>query len=120
MSKPIRLAILGSGNGTNAQQISEYFAGRDDVQVVSIIYNVKQEDIYGKSRKSEIVLARQLSIYLAQVHTQLSASKIGLLIGNKNHATVLHSIKTIKKRLKIDKNLKEQVDELTSILKGTR
>ena len=41
MSKPIRLAILGSGNGTNAQQISEYFAGRDDVQVVSIIYNVK-------------------------------------------------------------------------------
>ena len=41
MSKPIRLAILGSGNGTNAQQISEYFAGRDDVQVACIIYNVK-------------------------------------------------------------------------------
>lgn len=41
MSKLIRLAILGSGNGTNAQQISEYFAGRDDVQVACIIYNVK-------------------------------------------------------------------------------
>jgi len=90
------------------------------VEEVSNKYNVKQEDIYGKSRKAEIVLARQLSIYLAQVHTQLSASKIGLLIGNKNHATVLHSIKTIKNRLKIDKSLKEQVDELTSILKGTR
>ena len=31
MNKPIKLAILGSGNGTNAQQISEYFADRDDV-----------------------------------------------------------------------------------------
>ena len=41
MKNPVRLAILGSGNGTNAQQISEYFAGRDDVQVACIIYNVK-------------------------------------------------------------------------------
>lgn len=41
MGKPIRLAILGSGNGTNAQQISEYFAGRTDVEVACIIYNVR-------------------------------------------------------------------------------
>lgn len=39
MDKPVRLAILGSGNGTNAQQISEYFAGRSDVEVACIIYN---------------------------------------------------------------------------------
>lgn len=41
MNTPIRLAILGSGNGTNAQQISEYFAGRTDVEVACIIYNVR-------------------------------------------------------------------------------
>ena len=41
MDTTIRLAILGSGNGTNAQQISEYFASRNDVQVACIIYNVK-------------------------------------------------------------------------------
>ena len=41
MGKPVRLAILGSGNGTNAQQISEYFAGRTDVTVACIIYNVR-------------------------------------------------------------------------------
>ena len=41
MDTPIRLAILGSGNGTNAQQISEYFADRTDVQVACIIYNVR-------------------------------------------------------------------------------
>ena len=37
----IRLAILGSGNGTNAQQITEYFAGREDVEVACIVYNRK-------------------------------------------------------------------------------
>lgn len=39
MNTPVRLAILGSGNGTNAQQISEYFADRHDVEVACIIYN---------------------------------------------------------------------------------
>ena len=50
MDTTIRLAILGSGNGTNAQQISEYFAGRNDVQVVCIIYNVKDAYIAQRAR----------------------------------------------------------------------
>ena len=50
MGKPIRLAILGSGNGTNAQQISEYFAGRTDVEVACIIYNVRDAYIAERAK----------------------------------------------------------------------
>ena len=50
MNKPINLAILGSGNGTNAQQISEYFADRDDVKVVCIIYNKKDAYIAQRAK----------------------------------------------------------------------
>ena len=50
MNTPIRLAILGSGNGTNAQQISEYFAGRDDVKVACIIYNRKDAYIAQRAK----------------------------------------------------------------------
>lgn len=50
MEKVIRLAILGSGNGTNAQQISEYFAGRTDVEVCCIIYNVRDAYIAERAR----------------------------------------------------------------------
>lgn len=50
MSKTIRLAILGSGNGTNAQQISEYFVSRSDVEVVCIIYNVHDAYIAQRAR----------------------------------------------------------------------
>lgn len=51
MDKPIRLAILGSGNGTNAQQISEYFAGRTDVVVACIIYNKRDAYIAERAKK---------------------------------------------------------------------
>ncbi|MBR1799393.1 MAG: phosphoribosylglycinamide formyltransferase [Bacteroidales bacterium] len=51
MSTPIRLAILGSGNGTNAQQITEYFAGRNDVEVSCIIYNRKDAFIAQRAQK---------------------------------------------------------------------
>lgn len=50
MDKSVRLAILGSGNGTNAQQISEYFAGRNDVEVACIIYNVKDAFIAQRAK----------------------------------------------------------------------
>lgn len=50
MDQPIRLAILGSGNGTNAQQISEYFAGRNDVEVACIIYNVRDAYISQRAK----------------------------------------------------------------------
>lgn len=50
MGKTIRLAILGSGNGTNAQQISEYFAQRDDVEVACIIYNKREAYIAQRAR----------------------------------------------------------------------
>ena len=48
MPKQIQLAILASGNGTNAQQIAEYFSGNPDVNVNVIIYN--KRDAYVATR----------------------------------------------------------------------
>lgn len=79
-------------------------------------YSIRQEDIYGKSRKANIVTARQLCMYLAQQYTQLTNSKIGIMIGNRNHATVTHSVKTINERLKTDKDFRDSTEELKGIL----
>lgn len=81
-------------------------------------YNVRQEDIYGKSRKADIVIARQLCMYLAQKYTQLTNSKIGIIIGNRNHATVTHSVKTIDEKIAKDKAFKSSIDELNNILQN--
>ena len=75
-------------------------------------YGVTQQQVVSKSRKREFVQVRQVAMYLAQKHTKMPASRIGLLIGSRDHSTVIHSCSTIEKRLKIDKSF---ADELNSI-----
>lgn len=75
-------------------------------------YGVSQQHVFSKSRKRDYVQVRQISMYLAQKHTKMPASRIGQLIGGRDHSTVIHSCNTVEKRLKIDKAF---VAELSSI-----
>ena len=52
MSNPIRLAIFASGNGTNAQQIAEYFSGSKDIVVDVVVYN--RRDVYVAQRAATL------------------------------------------------------------------
>lgn len=81
-------------------------------------FNVREEEVFGKSRKANIVVARQMCMYLAHKHTKLTTSKIGVFVGNRDHATVLHGIKTIDGRLKIEQKLRQDLEELESKLIG--
>lgn len=79
-------------------------------------FEVRQEDLFGKSRKAAIVTVRQVSMYLAHKHTKLTTSKIGVYVGNRDHATVLHGIKTIDGRLKTEKELQEHLKAIEEML----
>lgn len=83
-------------------------------------YKLDSSAIHTKSRKREVVVARQVAMYLAKKHTDLSTSKIGKFIGDKDHATVLHACKTIKGQIEVDKELKNEVDRIEAQLKGRR
>lgn len=84
----------------------------DILDKVCTHYNVTQTNVFTKSRKHEFVIARQVSMYLAQKYTKMPASRIGKLVGGRDHSTVVHSCNQIEKRLKVDKGFK---DELLSI-----
>ena len=75
-------------------------------------FGVAQQQVFSKSRKRNYVLVRQVSMYLAQKYTKMPASRIGQLIGGRDHSTVLHSCSAIEERLKVDKAFQA---ELTSI-----
>lgn len=83
-------------------------------------YKLDSSAIHTKSRKREVVVARQVAMYLTKKHTDLSTSKIGKFIGDKDHATVLHACKTIKGQIEVDKELKNEVDRIEAQLKGRR
>ena len=80
-------------------------------------YKMNESALHTKSRKREIVQVRQVAMYLAKKHTDVSASKIGHLIGNRDHATVLHACKTVKDLVGVDKAIKADIEEIESALK---
>ena len=84
----------------------------DILEKVCQHYGVSQQNVFSKSRKRDYVQVRQVSMYLAQKYTKMPASRIGQLIGGRDHSTVIHSCSTVEKRLKVDKAF---VEELSSI-----
>ena len=75
----------------------------DILEKVCQHFNVSQQNVFSKSRKRDYVQVRQVSMYLAQKYTKMPASRIGQLIGNRDHSTVIHSCSTVEQRLKVDK-----------------
>ncbi|MFV0553458.1 MAG: chromosomal replication initiator protein DnaA [Mangrovibacterium sp.] len=73
-------------------------------KVVCESLNIQLEDMISKTRKREIVQARQLTMYFSKEMTNQSLSAIGAQVGKKDHATVMHACKTIKNLLDTDKN----------------
>lgn len=65
-----------------------------------------------KSREPKIVLPRQMAHYLAAKNTKLTLGQIGAYFGGKDHATVLHSVKTIEGYLKIDHEFRRKYGDL--------
>ena len=80
-------------------------------------FGLETATIHTKSRKREVVQARQIAMYLAKNHTDFSTAKIGALIGHKDHATVLHACKTIKELKEVDKSFRAEIDEIQAALK---
>ena len=75
-------------------------------------YNVTPANISSRSRKKDYVMARQVSIYLAQKYTKMPASRIGRLVGGRDHSTVIYSCNQVERRIKIDQKFQS---EITSI-----
>ena len=80
-------------------------------------YGVAQQHVFSKSRKRDYVLVRQVSMYLAQKYTKMPASRIGQLIGGRDHSTVLHSCSTVEQRLKVDKAFSAEVSSIENSFK---
>ncbi|MEZ5084517.1 MAG: chromosomal replication initiator protein DnaA [Bacteroidales bacterium] len=81
-------------------------------KVVSDYFGLPLEAIHSKTRKREIVQARQLAMYFSKKLTKASLATIGLHCGNKDHATVLHACRTVNNLIETDKQFRNYVEEL--------
>ena len=90
----------------------------DIIKKVSDYYGIEPSAINTKSRKREVVLVRQVAMFLAKKYLDLSTSKIGLYIGNRDHATVLHACKTIANLADTDKQFRCELNEIDLALQS--
>ncbi|MDR2810677.1 MAG: chromosomal replication initiator protein DnaA [Tannerellaceae bacterium] len=87
------------------------------MEVVCKYFNLEISALQAHTRKQEVVLARQIAMYLSRKYTDCSLSHIGKVIGNKDHATVLHGINSVANLMATDKSFSAKVENMQTILK---
>jgi chromosomal replication initiator protein len=99
-------------NNTKRELTIDYIS-----KVVSDYFCISVDSLFVKTRKREIVQARQIAMYFSKNLTQSSLASIGSQIGGKDHATVLHACRTVTNLKEIDKNFRHSIDEIENKLK---
>lgn len=97
--------------------IKKDFTIEDIKEIVSEHYDIAIDLIESKSRKHEIALARQMSMFLAKRFTNLSLKAIGSHFGGRDHSTVLHSCTAIDNYLATDKFVRGDYETLNAACK---
>ena len=80
-------------------------------------FKLSLDAISTKSRKMEVVQARQIAMYFSKMLTKNSLSSIGMHIGKRDHATVLHACKKVEDLIETDKHFRKDVEEIEERLR---
>ncbi|MDY4041842.1 MAG: DnaA/Hda family protein [Collinsella sp.] len=85
----------------------------DTIQdVVEEFYHVSHEDLIGPKRSRDIAFARHVAVYLANSLCDLSATAVGEQFGGRDHSTVINSLKVVEKKIKEDRRICEDLQQL--------
>lgn len=92
---------------------NEYIPTPDNIlDYISKYYGIEKEIICGQQRVKDAVAARQIAMYLIRSMTNLPVVEIGKVFDNRDHSTVLYSLKQVEKQMKKDPAFAETVKEI--------
>lgn len=89
---------------------------KDVITVVAAFYGVEEKILYEKSRRKEIVKPRQIIMYILREDFSTSYPYIGQKMGGRDHTTVIHAYEKIKRDLKVDSALSQEMEQIKTIL----
>jgi chromosomal replication initiator protein len=81
-------------------------------RIVSEYYDIPNDLLRAKTRKQEIVIARQVAMYIAKEMTNCSLKTIGLNFGGRDHSTVIHAYQTVEEQIKIDQKFRLSIEQI--------
>jgi chromosomal replication initiator protein len=92
--------------------------GIDYIQkTVSEYYKIDLNDLKAKTRKKEIVIARQIAMYFSKEYTNHSLKSIGYHFGGRDHSTVIHAVQSVNDMIDTNNNFKSSIEDLKKRLK---
>jgi len=87
------------------------------ISSVGQYYEIPRSDLTGSSRRQPLARQRQIAMYVCREHTGLSLPRIGQAFGGRDHTTVMHAVEKIKGLLQTDKDIYNQVTDITQQLR---
>ncbi len=90
---------------------------KDVVKIIANYYDMKEGVIYEKTRRREIVRARQVAMYILREDFNISYPLIGNKMGGRDHTTVIHSHLKIKEELKTNPSLLQEIEKIRIMFK---
>jgi chromosomal replication initiator protein len=102
--------------GIASEQTPREVSVKSIIAAVSEYYDIASSLLVGKTRKQEVVIARQTAMYLIKQHTQLSLKSIGSHFGGRDHTTVIHSCQVIANYIDTDERIQTALASLTDQL----
>ena len=92
--------------------------GIDYIQkTVAEYFHLKVDDLKDKTRKKEIVIARQVAMYFSKEYTNHSLKSIGYHFGGRDHSTVIHAVQSVNDMMDVNANFRDTIKDLKDKLK---
>jgi chromosomal replication initiator protein len=104
----LALAMEALTDGSASQRRTTTSAS-EVIDAVSKHYQVEEKDLMGRKRTRDVVLPRQIAMYLLREETDISLEEIGRAIGGRDHTTVMHGIKKIEAALESDIQMRASI-----------
>jgi chromosomal replication initiator protein len=86
-------------------------------RVVAEYYTLSPNDLKGKKKTQNIVLPRQIAMYIARELTEYSTTEVGQAFGGRDHTTVMHSCQKIEERIRSDPTMEVTIESLKRMIK---
>jgi len=90
---------------------------KEIIKTVADFYDIPEASIYEKTRRKEVVKPRQIIMYILREDFKVSYPTIGEKLGGRDHTTVIHSCEKIRREIKENLQLNEEIDRIKTLLK---
>jgi len=100
-----------TGSHTDSQRRKQ-ITPRVIIEKTAAFFDLLPADITGTKRDRDIVVPRQISMYLMREELDLSFPKIAFTVGRRDHTTAMHSVTKIEKLIEVDDKLRQEINQI--------